>query len=299
MKILLCAEHYAVASGRYMVNALKRMGHDVRSVGPNRGAQIWGMTLDEQYVWLAELPEKGWTPDLVIYADAHLDWRRFGSCPHVVYGVDNHVRDYAQYEADHFFLAHGHGARMGEDNVTWLPCGYDPVLFTPSPLAWEQRFYDVAHIGVMYNARAELIYALSNRGWRLAYGTGAVYDQYAAIYQNARISLIKSAAGDVAQRVWETAAMGCLLVMDECADAEALGLVNGENCLIYGTTEGAISGITNALQHPDDAQHIAAAGQAWAQPGTWDARLQVIIEWVMMKSGKAPKAESKEDDTRN
>jgi hypothetical protein len=295
MKVLLVAEHWAVASGRYMVAALKRMGHDVRSVGPNRGAQIWGMTLDEQYVWLAELPEKGWTPELVIYADAHLDWKRFGKCPHVVYGVDNHVRDYAQYKADHFFLAHGHGARMGEDNVTWLPCGYDPVLFTPSPIPWAQRAFDVAHVGVMYNPRAELIYALSGHGWQMAYGTGAVYDQYAAVYQNARISLVKSATGDVAQRVWETAAMGCLVVMDDCADAEALGLASGENCLIYGDTQGAIQAVKGALERPDDAQHIAAAGQAWAAPGTWDTRLQVIIDWATEQDQPAT-VESGADD---
>lgn len=298
MKILVVCEHYLVSSGRYMVNALKRMGHDVKSAGANKGAQIWGVSLDEKHVWLADLPEKGWTPDLVIYADAHSTWKRYGDCPHVVYGVDNHVRDYAQYKADHFFLAHGHGLRMGEANVTWLPCGYDPAVFTPSPIPWGERQFDVAQIGVMYNARAELIYHLHNHGWSLAFGTGPVFEEYAQIYQNARISLVKSANRDVAIRVWETAAMGCLVLMDETDDAEALGLVNGENCLIYATADGAVSGVLNALAHPEEAAQIAANGQAWAQAGTWDARLQVIIDWATNETGKAPKAQkaTKKDD---
>jgi len=43
MRVLVVCIHYPVASGRYMVDALKRMGHDVRSIGPSTGAQIWGM----------------------------------------------------------------------------------------------------------------------------------------------------------------------------------------------------------------------------------------------------------------
>ena len=155
MRILVVCEHYAVCSGRYMVDALRRLGHDVRHIGTNHGNVIWGMSVDEKYTWLAELPEKGWKSDLVIYADAHMVWERYGDGLHVVCGVDNHVRDYRQYQADHFFLAHGHGLRMGESDVTWLPCGYDPAVFRPSPIPWAARAYDIAHIGVLYNTRAE------------------------------------------------------------------------------------------------------------------------------------------------
>lgn len=287
MKLLILAIHWPVASGRYIADALRRMGHDVRTAGPvpEPPNAIWGGQVDERYIWTPALPEEDWEPDAVILADSNMGVDRATDtlCAWVVYGVDNHVRDYKQFDgiADHLFLAHGHGARIGESDVTWLPCGHDPAVFTPGP-AWGKRQYDAALLGVIYDTRAELLYALREGvpDARLAYGTGAVYDQYAAVYQDARISLVRSVAGDVAQRVWETAAMGCLLVMDECPDCAALGLMDGENCLLYHDTAGAVEKVRWALANEKEATRIAKAGQKWATPGTWDTRMQVIVDWL-------------------
>ena len=302
MKLLILAIHWPVASGRYIADALRRMGHDVRTAGPvpEPPNAIWGGQVDERYIWTPALPEEDWEPDAVILADSNMGVDRATDtlCAWVVYGVDNHVRDYKQFDgiADHLFLAHGHGARIGETNVTWLPCGYDQVAFKPGP-AWSKRHYDAAMLAVMYGPRAELLYALRDiPALRMAYGTGAVYDQYAAVYQNSKISLVRSAAGDVAQRVWETAAMGCLVVMDECPDCEALGLVNGQNCLLYQDTAGAVEQVRWALEHPTDAERIARAGQKWAKLGTWDARAQVIVDWLQAQQ-KA--AETSDDQARD
>ena len=287
MRILILAIHYPVASGRYAFDALKRLGHDVRSAGPSTGRDIWGMQVDEKYVWTASKIEDGWTPELVIIMDSALTYNRLdsaiGNIPAVVFGVDNHCRTYEQFDGyvDHFFLAHGHGFRIGEPNVTWLPCGYDPAIFTPFP-SWHERAWDAAMIGVQYASRGELLYALREAlpHIRLQYGAGKVYNEYAAIYQQSKISLVVSANHDVAQRVWETAAMGCLLVMDQCPDAEALGLVDGVNCLMYHDIKEATDQVFWAVTHQKEAAQIATAGQAWALPGTWDARLQVIVEWA-------------------
>ena len=286
MNVLVIAEHWPVASGRYALDALRRLGHDARSAGPTHEPPnaIWGGTVDDRYIWTPSTIEANWTPDLVIIMDGNLpppikSWQ----CPTVVYGVDNHVRDYHQFDpiTDHFFLAHGHGARMGEENVTWLPCGYDPTVFTPGP-AWSERQWDAALIGVQYPARAELLYTLLTGlpGITIQYGAGAVYDQFAAVYQQSRISLVRSAAGDVAQRVWETAAMGCLIVMDQCADAEALGLVDSLNYCPYQSPLQAYHIVDWALHYPKSAEEVAQRGMKWAQSGTWDARLQVIIDWA-------------------
>lgn len=304
MKVLILAIHWPVASGRYMAEALRRMGHDVRTAGPvpDPPNSIWGGMVDPRYIWQPAPPEGEWEPELVIVADSHLGAERTGTVPWVVYGVDNHVRDYRQFDGvvDHFFLAHGHGSRMGEPNVTWLPCAYDPVLFTPGP-AWERREYDAALIGVLYGPRAELLYALRQGipELRMAYGTGAIYDQYASIYQNARLSVVRSANKDVAQRVWETAAMGCLVLMDDCDDCAALGLQDGENCLIYHDAAEAIDKARWALAHPAEAEQIALAGQAWAQPGTWDNRLSFIIDWVLQNTATHNEKEGDHEQARD
>lgn len=315
MKVLILCIHYPVASGRYVFDALKRLGHDVRSAGPSTGRDIWGIQIDERYVWLASEIEDGWQPDLVLIMDSGLQAiKKTWDCPTVVYGVDNHVRDYAQFDgiADHFFLAHNIGANrlnvpgmipaappsqwMDVDRrdktwtFSWLPCAYDPAYFTPGK-PWAEREHNAAMLAVQYPPRAELLaHLLDGTRHGIQYGL-AIYDQYAAIYQNAKISLVVSAAHDVAQRVWETAAMGCLVLMDDCPDCEALGLVDGVNCLMYHSFEEAVVQYDWALAHPDDAAEIATKGQAWATPGTWDARAQVIIEWA--EAQRQPKKATK------
>ena len=298
MKLLILAIHWPVASGRYVADALRRLGHDVRTAGPvpEPPNGIWGGLVDERYIWTPAWPEEGWQPDAVLIMDSNIGVERSGDVPWVVYGVDSHVRTYEQFDVDHLFLAHGHGARIGEPNVTWLPCGYDPAVFTPGP-PWAKRSYDAAMLAVMYGPRAELLYALREGvpAARLAYGTGAVYDEFAAVYQDSKISLVVSAAGDVAQRVWETAAMGCLVVMDECPDCAALGLVHGENCLIYTGTAGAVEQVRWALENEKDAERIAKAGQKWAKPGTWDARAEVIVKWLQEQQKAGTNEQQAED----
>lgn len=307
MKILIHATHYPVASARYVAVALEQAGHDVRTDGPSTGAVLpWhgGLTVDERHAWIPNKPERGWKPDLVLHMDSWLQPKAARGALHVVYGVDNHVRDYrfaepgeAPYPFDRLFLAHSNGFRMGEDNVTWLPCGYDPFWFQPGP-AWSERPYDAAMVGVMYGARSELLYALLNAipHIRMAYGLG-VYEQYASAYRSARLSLVRSARDDVAQRVWETAAMGSLVIMDRVHDAVHVGLVDGDNCLMYDTTDEAVERARWALTHPTDAEVIAQAGQAWAQAGTWAARAQVIVNWAEQQLGAvAQKALASDDD---
>lgn len=280
MKILITCSHYPVCSGRFVYDAAKRAGHDVRSSGPNMGASIWDFTAPDEYIWLADLPEKGWNPDLVIHMDGNLPQpKRIKGAAHVCYGVDNHVRTY-QGDYDHLFLAHNNGYRIGEDNVTWLPCAYDPTLHTPGK-PYAQRAIDAGLIGFPYGTRHSLLYALFHNvdGFTAKYGY-ALGKHYAAIYQGAKLSLVRSAKQDVAMRVFETAAMGCVVVMDECPDAELLGLEHGVNCLMYTDEAGAVEQVKAALKHPKVAARIAKRGQAWVKEHTWDARLQTVIDWL-------------------
>jgi hypothetical protein len=287
MKILILADHWAVASGRYCKDALKRMGHEVLSVGKPRGTGIWGVEVDEKYVWQPDdlKREKPWTPDLILVMDGTTQpinrAEFYPKALWAVYGVDNHVLDYKQWNVDHLFLAHGHGHRMGEDNVTWLPCGYDPAFDMPGG-TWDERQLDAALVGVLYGQRGSLLYALREAvpAIKMAYDVGPVYDGFANVYGNTRVSLVLSAADDVAQRVWETAALGCLVVKDANPDDEALGLEHLKNCLIYDTLEDAVALVRWSMAHPDEAQKIARAGKRWAKPSTWDKRLETIIAWT-------------------
>lgn len=341
MRILIVCHHWSVASGRYMTDAFKRLGHDVRHVGPAHGRLIWGMDVAEKYVWEPDgelsprvkntifLYDKedqiNWTPDLILYMDSdpaildneakhfyvtneHFDTisvRDLPDIPHIVYGVDNHVRDYRRPWFDHYFLAHhAHNVSMmawGDpqytnllpyapgvyndvvgrpyEDMTHLPCAYDPTLFTPSPISYAEREFDVAMIGVMYPQRWQLVNELHAAGLKVLAGTGLIYEDYRDAYHNARISLCVSIAGDVAQRVFETAAMGCAVVSDRCADFERLN----EQGIWFFRPERAVDEIKMLLNDELAAKQLIERSLEWVRPHTWDARAQVIVDWVQKR----------------
>jgi hypothetical protein len=302
-RILIAAIHYPVASGRYIARAFKRLGHDVRTVGPATGNQIWGMTVDERHAWTpdARIPVvlegdaviglyldtlfEGWLPDLIVTADSGLNIAEVHSyrpIPHIVWGVDNHVRDYSMRKFDHYFLAHHDGPALPVDDsradMTWLPCAYDPEYFTPSPIPMAEREYDVACIGVLYDRRVEILNAMHDAGLKVLAGAGLLYEDYRDVYHNARISLCVSAAGDVAQRVFETAAMGCLVLSDICSDYERLCFGKFEHYVPFASTKGAVAQAMTSVAEISLANEIRENSLAWATPHTWDARAQVVLD---------------------
>lgn len=279
MNILIVANHYPVASGRYATDALRRLGHDVRTVGPARGANVWGLALPDRYIWEPDDIITDWRPDAVIVMDsdpALLNASERYSVLVVVWGVDNHVRDYTRPWIKHYFLAHrAVSVQQWADNCTHLPCAYDPSWFTPSPIPYEQRAYDVALLGVMYPHRWRTVERLRAAGLKVLAGTGLVYDSYRDAHHNSRIALCLSARGDVGQRVFEAAAMGCVIVSDTCADFDLIHPAG-----MWVIDDDPVAEIQAVLVDDNTAQLMIALSQAWATPHTWDARAGEVAAWL-------------------
>ncbi len=289
MRVAIMTVHHAVGSGRYMRDAFRRIGVDVRTLGPSTGSNIWGMRLPPQRAWSGDGDAQAWwpdwRPDLVILMDcSRYHHERYRDVPHVVYGVDNHVYNFRQDGITHYFLAHRRGPAMPAegDDVTWLPCAYDPVFFTPSPIPWKQRTHDIALIGYIYPQRAQLLEALKQTGVSIIAGAGAVYEDFRDIYHNARISLCLSARGDVGQRVFETAAMRCALLSDPCADFDDLG---ARGIVLFRDIPEAINSIRLLLAKPEKAEQLIEQSYQWAKPHMWDARAQFITNWFRQRYG--------------
>lgn len=287
-RVLILAMHWAVASGRYIKRALIRLGHDVRSVGPAMGRRIWGLEVDARYVWEpdgaldAYWPD--WTPDLVLLMDSAFQYHHphYADVPHVVYGVDSHVRNYRQPGVSHYFLAHAEGPAhaVAEPDEHWLPCGYDPEWHRClTPLY--QRPVHAALVGVIYEERLRLVKALAGAGWRVEVGTGALQAAYERVYNQAVVSVCRSAAGDVAQRIFETAAMGCVILSDPCADFERLGFQPNVHYLPYTSAAAACDQVRELFEGSDERiWALADNARRWAQPHTWDARCEELLRTV-------------------
>lgn len=312
MNILIVANHFAVCSARYAADAFTRLGHNVKHVGRPTGREIWGIQVPQEYEWEPDFDHvdseywwetsdgkaAGFAPDLVLAMDSDpalldaiggiSDW----CAPLAVYGVDNHVRDYRRPYFDHYFLAHksvsvmpwdwetetvNHDITFGDyEDMTWLPCAYDPVAFPPSPIPFAEREYDVCMIGVMYPKRWELVTAMRAAGLKVLAGTGLVYDQYRDIHHNSRIALVSSFNGDLPIRLFEGAGMGCAVLADAIADLSLLG--DGSPINVYTSVDEAVRMAKDILRHPR--AHLTPKITAtWATAHTWDVRAETIISW--------------------
>lgn len=291
MRIVIAANHYPVASGRYMADAFRRLGHDVKTIGPAHGQRIWGLSLPPAFVWTPDALTNEYRADLLIVMDSDPQlleaMLKTDVAPvKVVYGVDNHVRDYGN-EYDHYFLAHYHGPTMPVDENnpkhTWLPCGYDPTVFKASPIAYDDRAYDVALIGILYPERRRLVNLLRENGYRVYAGSGLVGEDVAAVYQNARISLCSSAAGDVAQRIFETAACGCLILTDPLRDLvakETNERLSFQGFSMYWNDDELLARMRDFTRDELPlAREAVELMPTMAAAHTWDRRAQAIEEW--------------------
>ena len=311
MNIIISCIHYPSASGRFAAAALRRLGHDVRTLGMSTGNEIWRLTVADKYIWQ---PDGGltqnwddWQPDLIIHMDSSFAYHHpvYQDIPHVIWGVDNHIRSYLQPGIAHYFLAHkAISIQAYDDNTTWLPCAYDPTLHTPSPIPWNEREYDVCMLGVMYPKRQEMLAALTKAKVKVFAGTGLLGEDYVRAYQNSRIGLCVSAAGDVGQRIFEGAAMGCAVLTDPLPDWTALNL---SGIVVYEDRTSMLAQVKELLAAPtptskktaakdtstqtseDSAVMLTSVGEFTATLGqqqvlangrnTWDARAQVIVNW--------------------
>lgn len=282
MKIIVSCIHFPVASGRYIERALKRLGHDVKTYGPTTGRHIWEMEIEEKYAWVSDTIEPDWKPDLIIHADSYAGLLPpvYEGVPVALWGVDNHVRDYSFYKWDQMFLAHSWGARMTDQNAHWLPPCYDPVAHTDQH---GKRYMDAVMIGAAYPPRQEIVDKIKALGLYIVAGTGALWDEYNALYNGAKIAIVRSSGGDLAQRVFENMAQGCCVLCDYLPDLMRLGFAPYQDFWLYSSTDEAAHAARWLIESGDWAR-IAQNGQIKAQPHTWDNRAKQLLE--IMSGGK-------------
>jgi hypothetical protein len=277
VNILILANHYPVASGRYVRDALRRLGHTVYTDGPAMGTRVWGLTLPPWTEWTPEPPPVDSWLDLTIVMDsdpAILDLANEEAiaAKTVVWGVDNHVRDYRRQWFNHYYLAHLHPSIMPWlPDMTHVPCGYDPVLFTPSPIPFAERRYDVAILGVMYPDRLHAVDELRGSGLKVIAGCGLVGESYVQAHHDSRVALCLPATNDVAMRVMECAAMGCMVMTPWLPDFQKL---RPRGLYLVRAGVPLAEQVRDAMTQ---AEHIPEA-QAWAANYTWDKLALQVLE---------------------
>ena len=296
MNVVLSGIFYPMAILRYFEAAIRRRDDvELFTVGPYTGSWIpWngGMSLPQKYAGApglvlgsrptrpthialveAQLP---WKPDLWLQIDA--GWHIYGKPvggKNVIVGTDPHVLNYDAQRtyAATFYCMQAVYAKPGDE---YLPYAYDPVWHAPEK---QPRKYDVCLIGLHYETRNKLIASLKGWGFDVYYDIGPCFDEARTLYNQAPVGLNWSSLQDLTARVFELLGMKRLAVVNRVPDLPRF-FEDGSDLLAFDTLGEAVEKVIFALEHPAEAEDIAAAGHAAVQGHTWDTRIDQILEAV-------------------
>ena len=294
---------YPLTMSRYMLEALQRR-EDVElwTYGPFSGAWIpWGdgMSLPTRHVFTPNAPLplgpgvqpivrygqmellKPWEPDLWLEVNAGLQAQgKPVSGKYAVIGTDPHVLgqiyDRVRPRADYFFGMQS--PYLGEGDI-FLPYAYDPIWHSPSPISMKDRAYDLALIGLQYPQRTNVVNILRNRGMKVYYELGKVYDEARDIYHNTKVGFNWSSLLDTTARVYELMAMGTVPVLNRVPDLMNM-FENGKDYVGFDTANEAVNHIEYYVNHPEEAEIISAQAKEAVKEHTWDARMETVLQEV-------------------
>lgn len=302
MNVVLSGIYYPVAMLRYFEAALRRRDDiNLFTVGPYTGQWIpWsnggagGMNLPAKYAKAPDLPLPGngagalppipigfieaklpWQPDLWIQVDAGMFLRgKPGRGKNVIVGTDPHCINYDVQRtlADTFYCMQ---AVYQKRNDVYLPYAYDPVWHRPEE---QERQWDVCLIGLHYQQRDRLVSVLRQKGVKVYYDLGPAFDEARALYNQAPIGINWSSLQDLTARVFELLGMRRLAVVNRVPDLDLF--FNDDHLAIFDNHDQAVEKVLYYLEHPTEAEEIAAAGHRRVQGHTWDSRVEAILSDV-------------------
>jgi hypothetical protein len=110
-----------------------------------------------------------------------------------------------------------------------------------------------------------------------------VYDAYRDAYHNSRVALVSSFNGDLPIRLFEGAGMGCAVLCDDIPDLRLLD-ANTPVISCQGHPFAVLQLMVEEAQRLQREPEVAEACQQWASAHTWDARCQVILDWLEARS---------------
>ena len=104
----------------------------------------------------------------------------------------------------------------------------------------------------------------------------------ASIYSRAKMALSISATKDVwgytSDRLFMVGATGCPIVVQTFAGMDALGYVDGKNCIAWSTINEMVDKVKYFLEHPDEREEIGAAGrQTTHTMHSYEARIRGLF----------------------
>ena len=302
-----------LTTGRYF-DEVARKDNDVLGLGfrlPEKVLELWGFSeppppyaahpidlpLGIAYESLIKELPQGYHGAVYIWIDSGQKELDEGlellGVPKVAYLIDTPVSA-EQYikigkQFDCCFLAQkgqiGLFREAGVENVYWLPLACAPGMHLVGEL---DRHYDVAYIGGLSPEepvrRRDLIAEVGKRFENNRIGKCWPHEM-AKVYAQSKIVINSCHNRDVNMRVFEAMASGALLITDEADGLEDI-FQDGIHLVVYRNDEDACDMIAHYLEHAEDREKIAKAGQELVlREHTYAKRFDEMLEIVTQCCG--------------
>lgn len=255
-------------TGVYLHNAFVELGHIVDHVNPfkdeiKKGADLYVMVDDGRSY---ELSEKLKSPLIYWAIDTHIS-------------MQNQIDK--SRKADFIFAAQIDGARILSQEISkevmWLPLACD--LNVHKKIDSKEEF-DISFIGnvvpKLMDQRIEYLDYLFKKVPNFDFGR-AFGDELPKRIAKSKIVVNKSIRGDMNMRVFETLAMGKLLVTDYLPVIGKL-FVDGEHLIMYRSKTEMVEKVKYYLKHDNERKKIAENGRNAVMKHTYKDRAEIILK---------------------
>jgi glycosyltransferase involved in cell wall biosynthesis/SAM-dependent methyltransferase/Tfp pilus assembly protein PilF len=304
-KLLLEYMASPITTGRYFEEAAREK-LDVTTAGfrvPEKLLEAWGfkapipaypphavyVPLEHSFAQVRTLLPDDYAPDLYLWIDSGPKEVPEGieelPCPKIAYLIDTHIAPEVRLEmARHFdvtFIAQK--AQLdwfraaGVKNIFWLPLACSPRLHQ---VATQDRTLDIAYVGSLGEEEGNRRRILMDRvreHYPNHFVGRAWPHEMAEIYARAKIVVNACVYNDLNMRVFEGMAAGALVLTDEAEGLRDL-FEDGRHVVVYHGEADLLEKIAWYLEHPEEREAIASAGQALVlREHTYSHRLEEML----------------------
>lgn len=297
MKIAISYLHYAItAAGEYISRAAKRLGHEVKTIGPYFGTNMpyaGGMVVPDSYdhrpdiivpdtrtvpIQFVEGMLGDWQPD--IWLDVNAGFWLSGKPKNGIratYLTDPHVIRWL-YEGsagqyDKVFCSQQHYKKPDE---IYIPYGFDPEWHSPIDPPLDKEFV-VTCIGNTYEPRVRLFTRLYNEGYSTYFKIGVAKEHAREIYNKSVMSVNWSSLLDMTARVFESMGLGVIPLLNRVPDLP-LFFEENKHYLGFSNEDEAVEKVKWAFWNPEESKQIALnAREEVKDKHSWDNRVREML----------------------
>lgn len=294
MNILVIYTKYPGALGEFLVNAFKKIGHEVEEFD-SRFAPRWitkgcfSLPLGKNVNITSIVKKCKQKPDFIFHIDGalrHLSGYKRINIPTVFYAIDSHLtlNFHRNIISDFDFVFAAQKDYIPElkeekKEVYWLPHACDPNIHKryESP-----KLFDIGFIGSMdsrYVERVRLLKILSEKHDVIA--INIKFNNMSKIYSQSKIGFNKSLKGDLNMRVFEIMSSGTMLLTDKINNGLNDLFEDKKHLVTYENEEELDELVQYYLENEDEREKIAREGQKEVhEKHTYRHRAEQILKTV-------------------